>query len=241
MKSAALNLIGNYRFALILAALASLLTAAALVIPAGSLDPTFGTNGVAITDVGSNSDSGGAVVLQSDGKILLSGSAQLDPDNDYHRTPFLLRYNSNGALDPSFGTNGRLITELSNFSGSRVAVLPDGKLLVAGQTDGFAVARFSASGALDTSFGTNGIASHTLSHDEYDTCVSVALQPNGASVLGGYLEIGNYAYMLLERFKSDGTADTDFDRNASDIMWGFPNNRYDYARLSLSRGMARSS
>ncbi len=66
----------KYGFALILAAIASLLTAAALVIPAGSLDPTFGNNGVAVTDLGSDSDSGGLIVLQSEGKILVEGSAK---------------------------------------------------------------------------------------------------------------------------------------------------------------------
>ena len=224
----------KYRFALILAAIASLLTAAALVIPAGSLDPTFGKNGVAITDLGSDSDSGGLIVLQSDGKILVEGSSNLDVYDPYHWTPFLLRYNSNGVLDTSFGTNGRVAADDRAFSGTGAAIQPDGKLVTGGLLNGnLAAARYNTNGSPDTSFGTNGVASVHFSADETDHFVDVAIQPNGGILVGGSEDIGNYTYFLLARFKSDGTADRDFNRNASNVWWSFREARYNYAEAVI--------
>ena len=238
MKSIGLSLKGNYRFALVLAIVAALLTAAAvLFIPAGSIDPTFGRNGVAITDLGSDSDSGSVIALQSDGKIVLAGSAQLDLDNAYHRTPFLLRYNSNGALDTSFGTSGRVAAEDSAFSGARALIQPDGKLVMGGSLYGdLAVARYNTNGSLDASFGTHGVASVHFSSDEADRFADVAIQPNGGIIVGGSEDIGNYTYFILVRFKSDGTPDTDFNRNASNVWWAFHEARFNSARAVVVQG-----
>src|SRR3954468_327865 len=74
----------------------------------GSLDTSFGMNGIATTDLGSLSDSAYAMAIQSDGKIVLAG------ETTRSTTDFaLVRYNANGTLDTSFGGTGKVISDLS--------------------------------------------------------------------------------------------------------------------------------
>src|SRR5512138_3223293 len=84
--------------ALILILLATLATSTTASAQDGGLDPTFGTGGVVITDLGDTSDLGLDVVLQPDGKIITTGLGQPDESNPYNRTPVITRYNSNGSL-----------------------------------------------------------------------------------------------------------------------------------------------
>ncbi|MCP4334619.1 MAG: DUF642 domain-containing protein, partial [Gammaproteobacteria bacterium] len=63
----------------------------------GSLDTTFDTDGILITDFGSGEDSGQSVVVQSDGKILVAGNSYNGTDTDFALT----RYNTDGSLDTS--------------------------------------------------------------------------------------------------------------------------------------------
>ena len=73
-----------------------------LVSSFGTLNPTFGTGGKVITDL-SNSDHPQEMAIQPDGKIVVQGHL----NNGYSNSnPFLARYNPNGTLDVSFGTNG---------------------------------------------------------------------------------------------------------------------------------------
>src|SRR5438874_11423233 len=69
---------------------------------AGSLDPLFGVNGIVTTaNTGAN-----AAALQSDGEIVVAGGIAIQQN---FQQPGLLRYNSNGTLDPSFGTGGEVL------------------------------------------------------------------------------------------------------------------------------------
>src|SRR5512134_4013066 len=113
----------------------------------GALDPTFGTNGVVVTDLGGPSDSGVNLVLQPDGKIVMSASGS---------APNLVRYNTDGTLDTTFGTNGKVTVAV----GGPVALQTDGKLIVGGaMSGGIGLARYTSNGTLDTTFGTNGVVS----------------------------------------------------------------------------------
>ena len=78
----------------------------------GSLDNTFGTNGIVTTDLLLVSeDIAYSVALQTDGKIVLAGYC----DNGSNRDAALVRYNSNGVLDNTFGTNGIVLTDFENL------------------------------------------------------------------------------------------------------------------------------
>ena len=125
----------------------------------GTIDPSFGVNGRTVTDFkalpnGSRSeDWARAVILQSDGKIVAAGST-ISPNGDYNFA--LVRYNSNGIIDPTFGVNGRSVTDFkalpngsrSNDYANAVILQPDGKIVAAGGTNSpnanvnFAVVRY---------------------------------------------------------------------------------------------------
>lgn len=134
--------------------------------PEGEIDPTFGGNGKVITSLGQGlSGNPGAVVVQPDGKIVVGGSVE---------GPFqafvdfaMVRYESNGALDQSFGNNGIVFTPVGEGAGidwiEDMAALPDGKILAAGNAilandwERGAIVRYNPDGSLDNSFGTQGI------------------------------------------------------------------------------------
>jgi uncharacterized delta-60 repeat protein len=132
----------------------------------GSLDASFGSGGMVTTSVPNGSGSAAeSVKIQPDGKILVAGySFVLGSNTDF----VLVRYNSDGSLDSSFGTGGKVETELGSIAdaANSLVLLPDGKILVVGTTGDrpvgsagdqpgldFALARYNSDGSLDTSFG----------------------------------------------------------------------------------------
>jgi len=145
--------------------------------PAGELDPSFGDHGFAIRNVavGANGELFRGIVVQSDGKIVISGSVEhagaTDPRD---RDIALLRFNRDGTPDASFGTAGVVILDLSTgvavgtaFVADSVwglAVYPDDRLVLSGgkvrtgadDTD-YVVVRLSKDGVPDPSFATDGV------------------------------------------------------------------------------------
>jgi uncharacterized delta-60 repeat protein len=125
----------------------------------GTLDASFGTGGKVTTDFAGSGDGAGAIAVQPDGKLVAAGGATINGQADFA----LARYNSNGTLDTSFSTGGRVTTDFGGrYEGaSSVALQWDGKIVVAGGSviglyDNFALARYNSNGTLDTSFGTGG-------------------------------------------------------------------------------------
>ena len=118
----------------------------------GSLDTSFSSDGKVTTDFGSERDYGESVTVQADGKILVAGTS-----NDNFA---LVRYNSDGSLDTSFSSDGKVIPDFGGgASGHSVTVQADGKILVAGTSYRggykFALVRYNNDGSLDTSFDRN--------------------------------------------------------------------------------------
>ena len=106
----------------------------------GSLDLTFYNSGKVTTD-SSEGDSyghGHTVALQTDNKIIVAGNYH--HGNTYSQNFALARYNANGPLDATFGTDGKVTTDFgikvngsgyTNY-GRAVAIQTNGKILVAG-------------------------------------------------------------------------------------------------------------
>jgi uncharacterized delta-60 repeat protein len=100
------------------------------------LDTTFGGNGVVTTTIGSGAGSS-AVAVQPDSKVVVAGSSS-NSSGILHFT--VIRYNTDGSLDPAFGTGGVAVIPLSNNTNApyaaddayAVAIEPDGKILAAG-------------------------------------------------------------------------------------------------------------
>jgi uncharacterized delta-60 repeat protein len=147
--------------------------------------------------------------LQSTGKIVIGLSTFLGADDDGFT---LVRFNTNGTLDTSFGTGGSVIVSPFNLSfivPSVLAIQPNDDIVLAGSG---AVARFTANGTLDTSFGTNGVASVPS-----DSSTSIALEPNrdvllgtGSHLLGPTPPQGTNTQGTVVRLLANGTVDTSF-------------------------------
>src|SRR5256885_15463207 len=180
----------------------------------GSLDTAFGNGGHITTDFFNGSDFGRAVALQSDGKIIVVGTASLANGNN---NLALARYNADGTLDSSFGTGGRVATAAlgSNSSAAAVMVLANGQIIVAGASNvggagsDFAVASFNSTGGLDSGFGTGGIAIVNIAGSG-DYATGAALQSDGKIVVCGYTGGPATEDIAIARFNSNGSVDTTF-------------------------------
>ena len=177
----------------------------------GSLDLSFGVDGIATTDVGVSTDAGYDVALQADGKILVTGFTDSGTSDDF----VLIRYNADGTLDTSFDGDGIVTTDLSTTGdvAESVVVQADGKILVAGSafngTDyDFALVRYNADGSLDTSFAGDGIATTDLGSGA-DRGRSVTVQSDGKILVAGK-GIATDADFAIVRYNSDGSLDTSF-------------------------------
>ncbi len=168
----------------------------------GALDPSFGTGGEVFTDLGGD-DFARDVVIQRDRKIIAAGDG--GPNQDVA----LVRYNTDGSLDASFGTGGSVLTDFGGNDVARgVAVQTDSKIVIAGFTlqpsADFILARYNADGSLDPSFGTGGKVITDFGGSDLGR--GVAIQANGKIVAVGY---SNYNFALA-RYNTDGSLDPSF-------------------------------
>ena len=186
--------------------------------PDGKLDTNFGTKGLVTTDFGADtSDYGYSVALQPDGKILVAGSSGEYPNDNFA----LARYQPDGSLDTSFGTNGLVTTDFgAGDVGYSVALQPDGKIVVAGYSSDystfvrFALARYLPNGSLDSGFGTNGLVTKDFGAGTSDYGKSLALQPDGKIVVAGFTSGSSiFLSFALARYQPDGSLDTSFGTN----------------------------
>ena len=191
--------------------------------PDGTLDNSFGTAGIVESYIGTNANFLTEIKIQSDGKILAVGYSNNTNNND-NLGLVLARYNSDGSVDQSFGTNGVVIS--NRGSGDAMALQPDGKILVTGQTNlnstgfsRFITQRFKSDGTLDKTFGTNGEVITTIFEENQATPqrgTAISLQADGKIVIAGsiYIGIGIQdsipVYFAVLRYNTDGTLDTDF-------------------------------
>jgi len=182
----------------------------------GTLDTSFGTDGRVTTDFGGRWEGASSVALQGDGKIVVAGGSVIFYDNFA-----LARYNSDGTLDTTFGSGGKVITDFGEVSSQAysVVVQPDGKIVAAGYAniDGeedFALVRYNANGTLDATFGAGGRVTTDFGHLEqgfsYAFGFSLAVQPNGKIVVAGQALTGAGFDVALARYESDGTLDDTF-------------------------------
>ncbi|MDQ1501713.1 MAG: hypothetical protein QOI86_5053 [Actinomycetota bacterium] len=213
----------------LLGALLAALTPSASAGPsgaAGALDPAFGQGGKVI--IPPPADAGewpGGQAVQPDGAVVVVGTAA-PARNGY--AFLLLRFLPDGKLDPSFGTGGRVWTDLvtlstplrgavtggvalGSSSASAVAVQPDGRIVVGGSTQSggttaFAVMRYLSDGRPDPSFGSDGLALTDFDPSTNDAVNALALLGDGRIVAAG--AAGNA--VGLARYRPDGQLDPTF-------------------------------
>jgi len=189
----------------------------------GSLDSAFGSSGVATTDFGSTNDYVGGIALQTDGKLVVSGYINLGGGVFNY---VLARYNSDGSLDSTFGTDGKVTTALgtNNDWDVTVTLQPDGKIVIgsaysSGGAD-FFLARYTLDGLLDTTFNPgSSLAPGTVTVDVGDTFEAVKallVQPDGKIVAAGR----SGSNIAIARFNVDGSLDSAFGTGGKAVYAG---------------------
>jgi len=184
----------------------------------GSLDTSFGGDGRVTTNFTGTDDRAMAVVIQSDGKVVVAGAAGA------YRDFALVRYNPDGTRDSSFGSRGTVTTSFTlggccEFATS-VAVQVDGKIVAAGvpaDDIAFALARYETDGSLDSTFGEDGMVTtdfltrHDLGHVG-GWARGVAIQADGKIVAAGGSAVGSGgdSEFALARYMPDGSLDPAF-------------------------------
>jgi uncharacterized delta-60 repeat protein len=156
----------------------------------GSLDPSFGTDGKAVTDFGSGSDDvPAAVALEPNGRIVVAGESDAGGSFDFA----LARYRPDGSLDTTFGSDGRVLTDFASGSGDDARALTldlNGRIVAAGLSTAagsldFALARYRGNGSLDTTFGSDGKVLTDFGSNSRDFANGVAVEPDRKIVVVG--------------------------------------------------------
>lgn len=191
----------------------------------GTLDQTFNGNGRVVIDFVNSYDEAFSVMLQPDGKIVLAGFVANGPNDGSTYDFALVRLNSDGSFDNTFGVNGRVVTDVSGVGDADRAfdavMQPDGKFVLAGdvfvgsERYDFALARFNTNGSLDNTFDGDGRVFTRFATNKYETAWKVALQANGKIVAGGRIEqifpTVTPSDTAMARYNPDGSLDTTFD------------------------------
>lgn len=176
----------------------------------GALDSSFGSGGIVTTTIASGGSIAHALAVQSNGRIVAGGETLVGSEDEFA----LARYNTDGSLDNTFGSGGKVTTAIG--SGSQIASLAiqsNGEIVAAGTSqdessvNSFALARYTASGSLDTSFGTGGEVVTPISGG--GTGSSMALQSDGKIVVAG-ASGSPCAEFVIVRYDANGALDTSF-------------------------------
>jgi uncharacterized delta-60 repeat protein len=207
----------------------------------GSIYTGFGTggaNGKVKTAVGTGLSRAQAVAIQTDGRIVAAGYAY---GSTTGKDFALVRYNTDGTLDTSFGRqgqNGIVRTAVSSGSGSdeinAIAIDSSGNIVVAGSAENqFAVARYLPNGRLDSSFDLDGMVTAQIDIGaSTDRAQAVVLQSNKI-VIAGYSVLAGSRRMALMRFDSLGVVDNLFGPTV--------NGRFSSTVISTINSMALTS
>jgi len=187
----------------------------------GSLDTSgisgigFGITGMVTTSIiGSINDFAADLVIQpSDNRIIVTGQSNNDGDLEFA----LVRYNTDGTLDTSFGSGGVVTTPVgSGFDYAHALVIQpfDNKIVVTGSSASgikynFALVRYNTNGTLDTGFGAEGVVTTPVGSG-FDSAYAIGIDNDGKILAAGYSNNGSNFDFALVRYNTDGTLDTGF-------------------------------
>lgn len=174
--------------------------------PDGSLDTTFGKDGIVVNNIGSISK----IVLQADGKIVTCGMGGINSNSQL----VVARYNTDGSLDPSFGKNGWVITDDAHINfASNITIDNNQNIVVIAasydnypKTGSFGLFRYTSNGTLDEHFGAHGKVFTNVS-DGANYPNGVKIDSDGKIVVAGTSGLIKFTVV---RYNSDGSLDTSF-------------------------------
>jgi uncharacterized delta-60 repeat protein len=182
-------------------------------LPNGIVDSSFGTNGRAIAGFSNNTLlSLTALAVQPDGKIIAAGYI-------VNSLFALVRFNTNGTIDSSFGTDGRVLTA---FAGQHyifcnaMALQSDGYIVTAGNVGcDIGICRYKPNGVPDSTFGTNG--QQVIDAGGCDKANAIAIQPDKKIIIAGGSTTGITGVFLLLRITATGVVDSSFGTNGKTL------------------------
>jgi len=183
----------------------------------GTPDSTYGVDGIAVDDYGTNANAFGlAIALQADGKTLITGSYGIQNSGQPNKV-LVARYNTDGSPDITFGNNGKAFLGIgTGDQGNTITIQPsDGKIIVCGssnfqqQSKRFVVCRFEANGDPDNEFGGSGYVI-TDFVDQYHNNLgySAFVLPDGKILAGGVSVKMSNVWNIFARYISCGISVT---------------------------------
>lgn len=172
------------------------------------------------------------MALQADGKIVLIGRTDYDPDEGGNKRGFVLRLKPNGTLDSLFGVNGVVYIDTPDNSDeiNAMEVQPDGKILIAGATElnnngtyvYSTITRLESNGTVDLSFGNNGVV--LINSTVPSLLWDIELDTDGKIVGSGFAVLPNQGKRpFITRLNADGMLDTTFAGVGYSIINDFGN------------------
>jgi uncharacterized delta-60 repeat protein len=192
----------------------------------GTLDRSFGQQGVTLSPFPGQSSSAADVALLRDGSIIAAGGSPQDQSSNF----LLARYSRDGVLDRDFGDHGLVVTPWTDRPGSQgaagVAVGRKDRIAAVGTTGlgqgdqiGFAVAQYRPDGSLDPRFGTGGQVVTPVGVNGDAGANAVVYQPDGKIVaVGGATDAQGNADFAAARYLPDGRLDPTFGTGGTVVV-----------------------
>lgn len=185
----------------------------------GTIDNTFGDNGIVRFGINAHNVSIESTALQADGKLVVCGYA-FNVTN-YSSDFILARFNTDGSFDNTFGNSGIVVTNIgTSESLSDLAIQADGKIVVGGNypesSSDFVVARYNTNGNLDDTFGDNGTVMTNFGGN--DQCNSIAIQEDGKIVASGFSLVNGDVKVAVVRYLDNGSMDYSFDQDGKTVI-----------------------
>jgi uncharacterized delta-60 repeat protein len=196
----------------------------------GTLDSSFGNAGKVVTNISNPSgfniyyrESINAIAIQNDGRIVATGTAFLNFAQSMDFTT--IRYLTDGSIDHSFGTNGKVFTNFinptpsePNDSAGEIFIQNNGNIVVSGRVHHLAfdygIARYHSDGTPDTTFGQDGQVTINTLHQELGNAgkeTAMAVQGDGKIIIGGFTQNNSSNNLFaLTRLETSGNPDPTF-------------------------------
>lgn len=171
----------------------------------------FSSDGKQTIDFGARYEFGEAVAVDGNDRIVVAGTVVTPSSTDFGLT----RLSPNGTLDTSFGSEGRVLTDLrgstEDSASDVIAFQSDGKMLVAGAAaHGFNVVRYNVDGSLDTAFGSSGSVNINIGDNSAGNAVALAVDSRDRIIVSGStVQVGTHWDFAVTRLKPDGMLDAD--------------------------------
>lgn len=199
--------------------------------PDGTRDPTFGMDGIIITDFNGGNDIVNQVLIEPDGDIILIGYTGDDEFDEIDMA--FAKYKPDGTPDHTFGGDGLVIVPASDPKlwdiAYAVAVQADGRLVIVGSSEIYnpvttevkeeiIVLRLDGNGALDNTFGNSGVVELEIGQHR-DVATSIVINSEGKIiVLAESRTNSGYSDLVIVRFTSFGALDTTFGTNGMTVV-----------------------